>query len=502
MSDLEKTIDPSVNDSDTTPETNFEENLENGTSTISEDVEKVQDLSEMFNNNASEDLNKNEETQEENISFEDNSTQEESMSFDGMEATQENVTTEEDSSFNEATSQEENNSSEESMSFNTSKAPEENSSIHLDDNNESFSNEAPIEEESIETQPTLDDNFQEEVHEDTPTNVEPEENNNWIILWKFENKMINTTNKENEESAEETPVTPVQQNTDTDAQEKNRLAQKEKLLELIKTHESKSQKEWFIKWIISWIIVGAILLIGIFLLAKDQIFNIFYDTNSMIQNNTVVDEVNNEEEKNNEEDENITSEEEVLTGDIQEIDEEMTSDDYRVKIDKLLASWKGTEEIVDSLNEMLDKILEDEEHDEDLVNFIQQTILDIKFNSKSKEEIDDSATNNNEEATENNEEITSSEETTENNEENTSNEEIPDANEKNYTITHVTTTWEANRVLPNHCEDLDCYWTGKVFIECTNFRLTENLDENSHRIGSNWTCRYKDTSELVHVEFK
>jgi hypothetical protein len=89
---------------------------------------------------------------------------------------------------------------------------------------------------------------------------------------------------------------------------------------------------------------------------------------------------------------------------------------------------------------MLDKILEDEEHDEDLVNFIQQTILDIKFNSKAKEEIDDSATNNNEEATENNEEITSSEKTTENNEENTSNEEIPDANEKNYTITHVTTT--------------------------------------------------------------
>ncbi len=142
MSDLEKTIDPSVNDSDTTPETNFEENLENETSTISEDVEKVQDLSEMFNNNASEDLNKNEETQEENISFEDNSTQEESMSFDGMEATQ------------------------------------ENSSINLDNNNESFSNEAPIEEESIETQPTLDDNFQEEIHEDTPTNVEPEENNN------------------------------------------------------------------------------------------------------------------------------------------------------------------------------------------------------------------------------------------------------------------------------------------------------------------------------------
>jgi hypothetical protein len=58
----------------------------------------------------------------------------------------------------------------------------------------------------------------------------------------------------------------------------------------------------------------------------------------MIQNNTVVDEVNNEEETNNEEDENITSEEEVLTGDIQEIEEEMTSDDYRVKIDKLLAS--------------------------------------------------------------------------------------------------------------------------------------------------------------------
>jgi len=79
-------------------------------------------------------------------------------------------------------------------------------------------------------------------------------------------------------------------------------------------------------------------------------------------------------------------------------------------------------------------------------------------------------------------------------------------NEKNtseylYNITHVDSEENANWVLPAHCSDLTCYGEDKEFNPCTTFRLSENLDENANRIGNNWTCRYKDASELVYVEF-
>ena len=44
------------------------------------------------------------------------------------------------------------------------------------------------------------------------------------------------------------------------------------------------------------------------------------------------------------------------------------------------------------------------------------------------------------------------------------------------------------RNLPRFSEDLD-------------FTLIDKLDENVHRIGNAWKCRYKDASELVYVEF-
>jgi hypothetical protein len=54
--------------------------------------------------------------------------------------------------------------------------------------------------------------------------------------------------------------------------------------------------------------------------------------------------------------------------------------------------------------------------------------------------------------------------------------------------------------MASHCSDLKCY-DDKEFSPCFTFRLSENLDENANRIWNNWSCRYKDSSELVYVEF-
>jgi hypothetical protein len=54
-----------------------------------------------------------------------------------------------------------------------------------------------------------------------------------------------------------------------------------------------------------------------------------------------------------------------------------------------------------------------------------------------------------------------------------------------YSITHVSSEAEANWVMPAHCYDLSCYGEDKEFTPCTTFRLSENLDENAHRIGKN-----------------
>jgi hypothetical protein len=36
---------------------------------------------------------------------------------------------------------------------------------------------------------------------------------------------------------------------------------------------------------------------------------------------------------------------------------------------------------------------------------------------------------------------------------------------------------------------------------CNEFRLHEGLSDDAKRTGSSWICRYKDTSELVFIEF-
>ena len=249
------------------------------------------------------------------------------------------------------------------------------------------------------------------VSENLSSTQEPETPNNEIILWKFDNPMINTTEEPQipqtlDQTLLEHPAileNSWNEEINTEEQQKAKLAQKEKLLQLIKAHESKAQKNWFTKWILSWVVLTACILVATCFFAKDQVINLI---NSLWWNQT-----------------------------------------------QLSAS------IID-LNEDIENPEIDENSGEDIEN--------PEIDENSGEDIE--------------------------------NPEI-DENNKSYNITHVNSEEEANYVLPAHCSDLTCYGEDKEFAPCKSFRLSENLNDNANRIGRNWICKYKDSSELVFVEF-
>ena len=76
-----------------------------------------------------------------------------------------------------------------------------------------------------------------------------------------------------------------------------------------------------------------------------------------------------------------------------------------------------------------------------------------------------------------------------------------DSSVKWYTFRHVDSPEEANWVLSPNCEDALCGNDKDSIVMCNEFRLHESLSDDAKRTGSSWICRYKDTSELVFVEF-
>ena len=293
--------------------------------------------------------------------------------------------------------------------------------------------------------------------------------NNEISLWKFEDEPVNTVSAEQTNEVSTNPVetaTPLEQptinenpltenpvNTNLQDQEKNKLTPKEKLAQLIKTHESKAQKSWFTKWILSGIALTIVIVLAWFIFAKDQILDLInkIDGNQQLTANVV--------EITNTTDEEITPENEIIDENEDINDEESLIEDDDILMedeeayleDELMFPDEGIydNEIMDE-----DNIIEDEESiDED--NIIEDEDI-----------------------------------------------QIGDSENSSYNITHVDSESEANWVLPAHCSDLNCYGEGKEFTPCTTFRQSENLDENANRIWKNWVCKYKDSSELVYVELK
>ena len=375
-----------------------------------------------------------------------------------------------------ATSPEEQNGSDFSNIFSENEnssekdlAPEapELEPINSAENSEAIETTEEIKQESTAQEPSPNNIPEENTIEqdDLPKDLNPstpeEEKNHEIVLWKFDNAMLNTIENWKNSSTldnsllehpailDNSPIMKV----NTEDHEKAKLVQKEKLAQLIKVHESKAQKTWFTKWILSGVVLTIAIMAASFIFAKDQILNLLDPENKEnIPLPASIVDLN----YNSEIDEEAIDEETI---DEEAIDEEAIDEET---ID---------EEAIDE--EALDEETIDEEAvDEEAID--EETI--------DEEAVDEEAID--EEALD---------------EENESNQN--EISENHYNIIHVSSEEDANWVLPSHCSDLTCYGIDKEFTPCTTFRLAENLDENANRIGNNWVCRYKDSSELVYVEF-
>ena len=317
--------------------------------------------------------------------------------------------------------------------------------------------------ESLEVQ--KEKNLQEPIQINNSENLnyaeQSETSTNGIILWKFDNPMINTSLEQQspqtlDQTLLEHPATlenPWNEEINAEEQQKAKLAQKEKLLQLIKVHESKAQKNWFTKWILSWVVLTACIFVAVCFFAKDQVISLINElwVNQAPLNANIIDLNQNltDETEKTESDQNTIEDTENT-----ELDENLT--------DKTENNESDQNTIEDTENTELDENLTDEtENTESVQNTIEDT---------ENTELDENLTDETEEA-------------------------------KKYTITHVNSEEEANWVLASHCSDLTCYGEDKEFSPCTSFRLSENLNDNANRIGKNWICKYKDSSELVFVEF-
>ena len=72
-----------------------------------------------------------------------------------------------------------------------------------------------------------------------------------------------------------------------------------------------------------------------------------------------------------------------------------------------------------------------------------------------------------------------------------------------YTIKYVNSVEEANWVLNPSCEWLSCDNKDlDSIVLCEDFKFKPDIDDHAQRIGSSWTCRYKDVSELAYLEIQ
>ena len=500
MADLTKDIEPMMDNSENTnpavaPESDFEINLWDSNTEEQKSPNLSNIFSEEWENNNSEvgkEDNSNKPSQpldnfgDNNDLFKENNepeiSNESNISNTPSEATG-NAENNNDM-FKEQETEQPDTTVESNLSNNSTETVE-----NIEDNS-NLLKEPEQQPEISNFEPSTEEHIDERKLEEISSSVkewnilsDQEGSNNEVILWKFENVMINTVNKNSSNAEDISPImlehptvldnsqsleeSPILQSED---QQKAKLAQKEKIAQLIKVHESKAQKSWFTKWILSGIILTIGIVLVWFILAKDQILNIINESglSGPTLSANIIDISSN------------TSDDESL--EINDTDEEMADEEI---LDEEMADEEITdEEVID--DEILDEeILDEEMVDEEIADeeIIDEEIID--------EEVLDSSEIN-------------ADETTESIDNELINNTIEDSEiiENNwYTIINVNSEEEANWVLPAHCSDLTCYGEDKEFTPCTSFRLTESLDENANRIGSNWACRYKDASELVFLQF-
>lgn len=282
---------------------------------------------------------------------------------------------------------------------------------------------------------------------------------------------------------------------------------KEKLLKLIKTHESIAQKKWFTIWIFSGVVLTACILGLTIIFAKEQIINLL---NNWAENNIpITANILDLENENNLSNEYIMPDEEIT--DVYEIDSSVDeSETTTTEEDNNTITNEVSDKSENNLNEN-NGYITDENNQEIIIKNETENNEDITENSEDiteNNDIDELIENNALDNVQENENITPLDETNENTDstqiENTSlNQDNTEIDEKKYKITRVSSTWDANWVLPAACgNDIFCNNTIQTFTPCERFRLNENMSDDANRIGNTWTCRYKNISELVHVDFE
>ena len=342
---------------------------------------------------------------------------------------------------------------------------------------------------------------------------------NEVFLWKFDNESVDTTNQEFSQPNLEanidvnTPIlewfkTPEWTWESEEAEqehERQKLAQKEKLVQMIKTHETKAQKKWFTIGILSGIILTLWIVALCFVFAKEQILN--FITDSTVSDTMLVDENNQEQSVDDldlQDDEDVLENEDEI--DNQEVlDEEVVDDEssdvnlididienlsaegleYYNQVNEIINEWLDTQTTVEQLNNILDQVMKlNDESNSELIQYISQSIMDMTvnymddINNQDYDDLDNSSIFNHSAA-----------------------DDVSNSDDKTYEITHVDTPDKANWVIPAQCSDLTCYGEDKEFSPCNKFKMDGNLTEDSQRILKNGACKYKDPSELVYVEF-
>ena len=376
----------------------------------------------------------------------------------------------------------------------------------------------------IEQSPVYEFPQNDTIVESEPEPASTETPNNEIILWKFDNTMINTvqeqgTTSQQEISLSEQPMiqeTYTNEETNTEDSQKSKLAQKERLLQVIKVHESKAKTKGFATWILSGVILSVWILALSCIFAKEQIIGLLSEENensslsaSVVELNgadltdiTYNDTENTLPENDVEIDNEDTYDNEDYEYENEELDEPLYYDDFNENSEE-------AKNVLSENNEELDNEYIYDNEDYEYENEELDELLYYDDFNEDSEEAENVLSENDDESINQNDEIILNEETsaTEYNETNEDKSDISkydiSSNEEasKFRITHVNSTGEANWVLPANCSDLTCYGEDKEFTPCSTFRLAENLDENANRIGNNWVCRYKDTSELVYVGF-
>ncbi len=345
-----------------------------------------------------------------------------------------------------------------------------------------------------------------------------------------------------------------------DTQEMINAAKKEKLAQLLKAECDKWKKSWLVKWILLWIGTTLWILVVSVVLAKEQIISLLSNNlnlpsieanvTNITSNNTNIkpDEANSNDE-NPTEDEILTTEEnednvkeinEISTENNEipteiedistieewnfisedenndtensnEIEENLINNEendeifekYYLQIEDIIESDINNEEKLSILEQLQKEILSTTPQNEALIKYFDQKIIEIYdqiSQNDNNKEIEHEENTDNSSENEINDEVNEDTNNSNSKESEDKNSETPNT-DKWYTIIHVNSEEEANWVLTANCNDLTCYGEDKEFSPCTSFRLAENLDENAHRIGNGWACRYKNKSELVYVQF-